>query len=157
MWIDFISCLDNMWDISDFAEEMQQIWDHVFPTLEHTISKNKDAVYKVVSLLWLTFYHLIMHFIQLMQHAYDYCSNFGERAEIVVTKYIWMQDWSPDNIIDTVAYLVPEQAQYVDEASCTTWVNPPIYPYMWKLVVSDRTDMNVCVLISSCLDCSPVK
>lgn len=68
-----------------------------------------------------------------------------------------MQDWSPDNIIDTVAYLVPEQAQYVDEASCTTWVNPPIYPYMWKLVVSDRTDMNVCVLISSCLDCSPVK
>ncbi|KAG1833245.1 hypothetical protein DFJ58DRAFT_736134 [Suillus subalutaceus] len=100
MWIDFISCLDNMWDISDFAEEMQQIWDHAFPTLKHTVLKNKDAVYKV-----------------LMQRAYDYRRNF-------------------------IAYLVPEQARYVDDAGCTAWVNPPIYPYMWKLVVRDRTDID---------------
>ncbi|KAG2038479.1 hypothetical protein BDR03DRAFT_981642 [Suillus americanus] len=74
MWIDFISCLDNMWDISDFAEEMQQIWDNVLPNIEHCVSKNKDAVYKV-----------------LMQCAYDYHSNFGEQVEIVVAKYIRRQ------------------------------------------------------------------
>ncbi|KAG1855265.1 hypothetical protein F4604DRAFT_1932326 [Suillus subluteus] len=98
MWIDFISCLDNMWDILDFAEEMQRV--------------------------------------------YDYHSNFGEQAEIIIAKYIQMQDWSCDDVADIVAYLVPEQAQYVDDAGHTTWVNPPIYPYMWKLVVGDRTNVD---------------
>lgn len=49
MWIDFISTLDNMWDISDFADEMQRIWDLALPAIKHTVSKSKDPVYKIVS------------------------------------------------------------------------------------------------------------
>ncbi|KAG1742042.1 hypothetical protein EDB19DRAFT_1827954 [Suillus lakei] len=76
MWIDFISTLDNMWDISDFADEMQTIWDLALPNIKYTVSKLKDLVYKI-----------------LMQHAYNYHSNFGEHA-----KYIEEQGWTSDKI-----------------------------------------------------------
>jgi hypothetical protein len=148
MWIDFISCLDNMWDISDFADEIQQIWDHTFPELEHVISKNKDAVYKVVSdFLVLIGWTSLINFIQLMQHGYDYRSDFGERAEIVVGKYIQTQKWLPEEIRHAVAYVAPEQAQVVDDTGRTVLVNPPIYPYMWKLVIGDETNVEVSVPI----------
>ncbi|KAG1844250.1 hypothetical protein C8R48DRAFT_678462 [Suillus tomentosus] len=63
MWIDFISCLDNIWDISDYADEMQDIWDRVFPNIMHIVLKKNDPVYKL-----------------LMQRAYDYRSDFEGSA-----------------------------------------------------------------------------
>ncbi|KAG1784493.1 uncharacterized protein HD556DRAFT_1451726 [Suillus plorans] len=98
MWIDFISTLDNMWDISDFADEMQRIWDLALPAIKHTVSKLKDPVYKI-----------------LMQRAYHYCSDFGERAKIVIAKYIKEQGWMSDEIQQVVAYIVPEQIPWVNK------------------------------------------
>ncbi|KAG1752260.1 hypothetical protein EDD22DRAFT_850608 [Suillus occidentalis] len=48
MWIDFISTLDNMWDISNFANEMQRIWDLALLAIKHTVSKLRDLVYKTL-------------------------------------------------------------------------------------------------------------
>ncbi|KAG1903193.1 uncharacterized protein F5891DRAFT_978217 [Suillus fuscotomentosus] len=92
MWIKCISCLDNMWDISDFADEMQSIWDHAIPNILHTVSRSNNP---------------------LMQRAYDYRSDFGERAQVVIQKFIEKGGWTPSDIF---------------------------YPYMWKECVGDEAD-----------------
>ncbi|KAG2052977.1 hypothetical protein BDR06DRAFT_1009099 [Suillus hirtellus] len=107
MWIDFISTLDNMWDISDFADKMQRIWDLALPAIKHTVSKSKDPA--VVTTLTM----------QLMQQAYDYCSNFGERAKIVIAQYIEEQGWMSDKIQQVVAYIVPKQIPLVNKKGQT--------------------------------------
>ncbi|KAG1797821.1 uncharacterized protein HD556DRAFT_1306413 [Suillus plorans] len=123
MRIDFISTLDNMWDISDFTDEMQTIWDLALPNIKHTVSKLKDLVYKI-----------------LMQCAYNYCSDFGECAKIIIAKYIEEQGWTSDEIQQVVAYIVPEQIPWVNEKGQKVFINPPIYPYMWKECRGDEKD-----------------
>ncbi|KAG0701700.1 hypothetical protein DFH29DRAFT_1000007 [Suillus ampliporus] len=131
MWIDFISTLNNMWDISDFADDMQNIWDLALPNIKYTVSKSKDPVYKI-----------------LMQRAYDYCSDFRERVKIVIAKYIEDQGWTSDEIQQVVTYIVPEQIPWVNEKGQKVFVNPPIYPYMWKECRGDEKDpdANQCIL-----------
>ncbi|KAG1902267.1 uncharacterized protein F5891DRAFT_1186850 [Suillus fuscotomentosus] len=44
MWIDFISCLDNIWDVSDYADEMQDIWDRC---RNNNTERNKEMLLTV--------------------------------------------------------------------------------------------------------------
>ncbi|KAG1854927.1 hypothetical protein DFJ58DRAFT_841226 [Suillus subalutaceus] len=115
MWIEFISCLDNMWDISDFAEEMQSMWDHAMPNIPHTVSR-------------------------LMQCAYDYHSDFGVRAQVVIAKHIDKEGWTPKEICEVITYVTPKQHKCVNDKGETILVNPPVYPYMWKECIGDEAD-----------------
>ncbi|KAG2351962.1 hypothetical protein BDR07DRAFT_1385041 [Suillus spraguei] len=114
-----------MWDISDFTDEMQSIWDCVIPNIPHTVSRLNDPVYKI-----------------LMQRTYDYHSNFGECAQVVVQKFIKKEGWTPSEIHEVVAYVVPQQAKLIDKKGKPILVNPPVYPYMWKECVGDEADPN---------------
>lgn len=78
--------------------------------------------------------------MQLMQRAYDYRSDFGERAKIVIAKYIEEQGWTSGEIQQAVAYIVPEQIPWVNKKGQKVFVNPPIYPYMWKECRGDEKD-----------------
>lgn len=78
--------------------------------------------------------------MQLMQRAYDYHSDFGEHAKIVIAQYIEEQGWTSDEIQQVVAYIVPEQIPLVNKKGQTVLVNPPIYPYMWKECRGDEKD-----------------
>jgi hypothetical protein len=83
-----------------------------------------------------------------MQRAYDYRSDFGERAELVVYKFLEKNKWDPDAIRVAVAFLVPEQTKLVDAAGHITWVNPNIYLYMWKVAEGSARGTEVCAEIS---------
>ncbi|KAG1902268.1 uncharacterized protein F5891DRAFT_1186851 [Suillus fuscotomentosus] len=43
-----------------------------------------------------------------------------------------------------VAFLVPKQTKLVDAAGRITWVNPNIYPYMWKVVEASARGTEDC-------------
>ncbi|KAG1883270.1 hypothetical protein F4604DRAFT_1677618 [Suillus subluteus] len=123
MWIEFISCLNNMWDISHFADKMQSMWDHAMPNIPHTVSRVNDPVYRI-----------------LMQHAYDYCSDFGVHAQVVIAKHIDKEGWTPEEICEVVTYVTPKQHKCVNDKGETILVNPPVYPYMWKECIGDEAD-----------------
>ncbi|KAG2037873.1 hypothetical protein BDR03DRAFT_1010462 [Suillus americanus] len=124
----FDALIVPMW--IDFISTLNNM-DLALPNIKHTVSKSKDPVYKI-----------------LMQHAYNYCSDFRECAKIVIAKYIEEQGWMLDKIQQVVAYIVPEQIPWVNEKGQKVFVNPLIYPYMWKECRGDEKDpdTNQCIL-----------
>ncbi|KAG1838004.1 hypothetical protein F4604DRAFT_1941837 [Suillus subluteus] len=80
------------------------------------------------------------HLKVLMQRAYDYHSDFGVRAQVVIAKHIDKEGWTPEEICEVVAYVTPKQHKCVNDKGETILVNPPVYPYMWKECIGDEAD-----------------
>jgi hypothetical protein len=49
LWLDFVSTLENPWDLTDHIDVMQEIWNMTFTDIDHTVQKTNDAVYFLVS------------------------------------------------------------------------------------------------------------
>jgi hypothetical protein len=49
LWLDFVSTLENPWDLTNHIDVMQEIWNMTFTDIDHTVQKTNDAVYFLVS------------------------------------------------------------------------------------------------------------
>jgi hypothetical protein len=49
MWLDFVSTLENPWDLTNHIDVMQEIWNRTFTDIDHTVQKTSDPVHFLVS------------------------------------------------------------------------------------------------------------
>lgn len=70
-----------------------------------------------------------------MQRAYDYRSGFADRAELAVEAYLTHEEATePGDITQLVEWLAPDIYEKRDDNGKTRYINPGLYPYMWKNV-----------------------
>lgn len=71
LWLDFVSTLENPWDLANHIDVMQEIWNMTFTDMDHTVQKTNDPVYFL-----------------LLQRAYTYRRDFAKRGETAVAAYL---------------------------------------------------------------------
>lgn len=111
LWLDFISTLENPWDLTNHIDVLQEIWNMTFPDIEHTVQKTDDPV----------------HFL-LLQRASSYRCDIAKRGEIAVAAYLDSIGLkTPDEIAQHIGFLVPSVSEtYGDEETVKC------YPFMWR-------------------------
>ncbi|KAG2146831.1 hypothetical protein DEU56DRAFT_786747 [Suillus clintonianus] len=111
MWLDFVSTLENPWDVANHINVMQEIWNMVFTDIDHTVQKTNDPVYYL-----------------LVQRAINYRNAFSKRGETAVATYLnslGLKD--PEQIAKYISFLVPSVSDIRSDeetAEC--------YPFMWQ-------------------------
>ncbi|KAG1836154.1 hypothetical protein F4604DRAFT_1693133 [Suillus subluteus] len=88
---------------------------------------------------------------RLMQRAYDYHSDFGVRAQVVIAKHIDKEGWTPEEICEVVAYVTPKQHKCVNDKGETILVNPPFILTCGKSVLGTRQMQMLTVELSKIL------
>lgn len=105
LWLDFVSTLENPWDLTNHIDVMQEIWNMTFTDIDHTVQKTNDAVYFL-----------------LIQRANTYRHDFAKRGEIAVAAYLHSIGLrNPNEIAQHISFLVPSVSE---TARC--------YPFMWQ-------------------------
>lgn len=49
LWLDFVSTLENPWDLTNHIDAMQELWNMTFTDIDYTVQKTNDPVYFLVS------------------------------------------------------------------------------------------------------------
>lgn len=60
MWLDFVSTLENPWDLSSHIDVMQEIWNRTFTDIDHTVQKANDPVYFLVGEAFFVEYYIVL-------------------------------------------------------------------------------------------------
>lgn len=111
LWLEFVSTLENPWDLTNHVDVMQELWNITFTDIEYAVQKTNDPVYSL-----------------LLQRAYRYRCDFAKRGETAVAAYldsIGLND--PDEIAPYINFLVPSVSGIrggEETAKC--------YPFMWQ-------------------------
>ncbi|KAG1732305.1 hypothetical protein EDB19DRAFT_1291794 [Suillus lakei] len=111
LWLDFVSTLENPWEVTNYTDVMQEFWNMTFTDIDHTVQKTNDPVY-----------HL------LLQRTCGYRNEFAKRGETAVAGYldsIGLEN--PDEIAQYIDFLVPSVSKIrgdEETARC--------YPFMWE-------------------------
>ncbi|KAG1858860.1 hypothetical protein F4604DRAFT_1930915 [Suillus subluteus] len=111
LWLDFVSTLENPWDLTNHIDALQEIWNMTFTDIDYTVQKTNDPVYFL-----------------LLQRASAYRHEFAKRGEIAVAAYLHSIGLkNPDEIAQHINFLVPSVSEirgYEETAKC--------YPFMWQ-------------------------
>ncbi|KAG1780710.1 hypothetical protein EV702DRAFT_734844 [Suillus placidus] len=110
LWLDFVSNLENPWDLANHIDVMQEIWNMTFTDIDHTVQKTNDPVYFL-----------------LLQRAYTYRRDFAKRGETAVAAYLDSMGFeTPDEIARYIDFLVPLVSEIRSEETAKC------YPFMWR-------------------------
>lgn len=111
LWLEFVSTLENPWDLTNHVDVMQELWNITFTDIDYTVQKTNDPVYSL-----------------LLQRAYRYRCDFAKRGETAVAAYLDSIGLNnPDEIARYINFLVPSVSGIrgdEEPAKC--------YPFMWQ-------------------------
>lgn len=111
MWLDFVSTLENPWDLTSHIDVMQEIWNRTFTDINHTVQKANDPVYFL-----------------LLQRTSNYRCDVAKRGEIAVAAYLESIGLkTPDEIAQHINFLVPSVSHMRGDENSVK-----CYPFMWR-------------------------